>query len=870
VPIRADAGHRVPDGEPFRAIPRPRVLARLADAARFRVGVVVAPAGYGKSVAVHQFAATAGSSVLYDVPADASALVAFVRGFARALEPVAPTFGASLASALAGTRDSEERGRDLASWAAAHVRELRTLIVLDDLHNGEHDPEIARFVAALVDLTKGGPRWLISTRNEQQLPLASWVAYGVADVPVGTGDLRFTVDEARASARAMGTAVEDEELERLVALVDGWPAALTFAFRISARASDLGAVPDAERHVVYRYMAEQVWASLRERTRTFLAIASFLPRIETRSLAAAGFEDAAAIVAALSERVAFIGELAPGVFKLHDLFRDFVQHQLNSRPGDALRDAEIAAARLLERMNCAGDALERYVHAGAVPDIERVLAEQNFTLIDTGSYDVAERALRALPAHVSAASPRVLAVRAAVEDMYGRTEQAERWYRTALDRLPPEDAAFAAAVATRYAVIVFQREGLDAIPVLETLLERADLRVPERASVAAMLASTYALAGRHDEARALIARAMEQAEFGDPRVRALLYGRAAVVAFYAGDEDAVESNAMEARRSFDALGDYAGSARFSTSLLAMHGQAGRLPETARVAADVAAYAQKAGDPKLRTIALRVLMNVEAEAGNGERVEEIEREIAALSYRGPFAVISYLVAKVLQLGWAGRFAEAESLMSRADDRSFTHSQDRLRFALLAALRWKTGSGPEALEALRRYAAAVKADDESVSAFAYTRGVAARYAVLAEALVNRTSAARKALSALRPMTPFLAAFDEFLRALLERDDAQAERSLGRMRDAGSAGTARFLENLAGDHFPARRSDGADAPLTAAESQVLAAMARGLGNQAIADTQGRTLNTVRSHVSSILRKLHCGSRGEAVAAARRRGLV
>jgi DNA-binding NarL/FixJ family response regulator len=61
-----------------------------------------------------------------------------------------------------------------------------------------------------------------------------------------------------------------------------------------------------------------------------------------------------------------------------------------------------------------------------------------------------------------------------------------------------------------------------------------------------------------------------------------------------------------------------------------------------------------------------------------------------------------------------------------------------------------------------------------------------------------------------------------------------------------------------------------LTPVELQVLHSMSQGLGNQAIADDQKRTVNTVRTHVSSILRKLGCTSRGEAVAAARRQGLV
>jgi DNA-binding CsgD family transcriptional regulator len=50
----------------------------------------------------------------------------------------------------------------------------------------------------------------------------------------------------------------------------------------------------------------------------------------------------------------------------------------------------------------------------------------------------------------------------------------------------------------------------------------------------------------------------------------------------------------------------------------------------------------------------------------------------------------------------------------------------------------------------------------------------------------------------------------------------------------------------------------------------MAGGMSNKAIADEQRRTINTVRTHVSSILRKLGSESRGEAVATGRRLGLL
>jgi DNA-binding NarL/FixJ family response regulator len=62
----------------------------------------------------------------------------------------------------------------------------------------------------------------------------------------------------------------------------------------------------------------------------------------------------------------------------------------------------------------------------------------------------------------------------------------------------------------------------------------------------------------------------------------------------------------------------------------------------------------------------------------------------------------------------------------------------------------------------------------------------------------------------------------------------------------------------------------PLSQRESDVLALMAEGLGNAAIADRLVVGLETVRTHVAAVLRKLGARDRTHAVVLAYSRGLV
>lgn len=65
-------------------------------------------------------------------------------------------------------------------------------------------------------------------------------------------------------------------------------------------------------------------------------------------------------------------------------------------------------------------------------------------------------------------------------------------------------------------------------------------------------------------------------------------------------------------------------------------------------------------------------------------------------------------------------------------------------------------------------------------------------------------------------------------------------------------------------------ADNPLSAREFEVLGQLARGLGNAEIALRLQLSVETVRTHVRRILRKLNATNRSHAVASALRRGLV
>ena len=81
---------------------------------------------------------------------------------------------------------------------------------------------------------------------------------------------------------------------------------------------------------------------------------------------------------------------------------------------------------------------------------------------------------------------------------------------------------------------------------------------------------------------------------------------------------------------------------------------------------------------------------------------------------------------------------------------------------------------------------------------------------------------------------------------------------------------VRDLVADVHPEPAVAGEAERLTPREQEILRLLAQGKPNKAIAELLGVSDQTVKSHVSAILAKLHAQSRTEAVAIAARRGLV
>jgi ATP/maltotriose-dependent transcriptional regulator MalT len=854
---------------PFRPIERPRVYERLLAAAEYRITTIVAPAGFGKSVALRQFVRRRPSCVLYEVARESKTLLQFVRGFCDAFASYRPGLRAALRTAFEGTATSSARGRDLGNWAAVHLRDLKATIVLDNLEVSNDDPEISQYLTTVIEHTRAQMHWLLASREPLALPIASWLAYHEAGIGLDQDDLRFTLDEARASATGAGISISEYDLATVFRLTGGWPAALTFAFWAAMKARDAQSLTDETREMVYQYLAEQVWSSLDAELQGFLAVAAFLPWIDQAFAEAFGGDQPARLIDRLRSRIGLLTTREVGVYELHDLFRTFIERTISNRSNIQVHDARLRAAQILENNNLYAEAIDAYVNAGAHDALARLLNERNVTLLDSGHYDVAMRALRNIrPSSFRLAG--VLYLKAAIEESQGHIRRAEALYARALSKAP-DNVSLRASISCRYSLLLYQQGRTDGIALLDELAGRSDLSESDRTDVTGSLAVLAAYLGDQARATALMDSALALAETADDQLRARTYGRASTVSFFAGDEEALQGFASEAAHIAESCSLYSLAARVYTSLSAQYTAAGRIGLASAYAERIVASAEKAGDPQLRARGLGELMALEAELGNEDRLLSAEKELGAIGYHGPNGLFGLLVARAMSLLWNARFEDAADFLSRVREGSLPWHQHRVQTSLLAVAYAASGNQSLALRALAAYDLCVSRDTDTHTVFVRPRELGLRYAILAALILGERSIARRLKLKAPPVDANFSSFEGFddaLSALRCHSRRKLEAALASMRTASQSGIARLIAATTLTSFDVDITP--EVRLTAAEAAILRSLAEGLTNKAIADAQGRTVNTIRTHVASILRKLRCETRGEAVAAARRVGYV
>ena len=437
-------------------IDRPRIL-RVLDAGEHpALTLVVAPAGYGKTIAVRAWCASRDAPLAW-VTLDASdndpvRLWTYV---ATSVDRIREGLGRGALRRLRTPGAPIEAAIDeLMNGIAALGREL--VVVLDELETVSDAASLASIDYA-VDRLPGNLRLVLVARSDPALRIARLRVRG-ALVELRAGDLAFTAREVRAF---LGHRTElrlgDAELEMLRERTEGWPAAVELAalwLRDQVDPEHTVREFRGDHRFVAEFLTHEVLDALDDDVRSFLLRASVLGRF-TAELCNTVLDrsDSAAILTRLERSNLFVARLEHGGwYRVHPLFAEYAAFRL-AEEGDPKASTSIhrRAADWFVSQGLPVDAASHAAAAGDLDLVARLLVQYQLALIRGGGAGTLLRWVEALPEEQLLDHPELAAGAATAATMLGRrTVERHRFLaladRAAVER-PERSGAYAQAIA---------------------------------------------------------------------------------------------------------------------------------------------------------------------------------------------------------------------------------------------------------------------------------------------------------------------------------------------------------------------------------------------------------------------------------------
>jgi LuxR family maltose regulon positive regulatory protein len=410
---------------------RPRLADRLAQAHGGELTLVCAPAGFGKTALLADWARRDPRPVAWLSLDDAdNDPTRFWRHAAAALDGVRPGVAHHVAALLGGLQPTSFQAvvTTLVNELAGVAEEA--VLVLDDYHLIQA-PQVHQSLEFLLEHLPAQVRLVLASRADPPLPLARLRARGLLS-ELRERDLRFTPQEAAELLRtAVGPELPVAAVAVLAARTEGWVAGLQLAALSLQGRTDVAAFVagfSGSHRYVLDYLAEEVLDRQPQPLRGFLLETSVLERLcGPLCEAVTGRADSQALLEQVERANLFLLPLdeVRGWWRYHHLFADLLRARLAREQPERLPVLHRTAAAWCEQHGLIDDAIRHALAAGEMAWVARLI-EQHFDAMAWRSEDVTlRRWLHALPPELVRSRPRLCLAQAYGAILSGRLEAAE-------------------------------------------------------------------------------------------------------------------------------------------------------------------------------------------------------------------------------------------------------------------------------------------------------------------------------------------------------------------------------------------------------------------------------------------------------------
>ncbi|MFH0518910.1 LuxR C-terminal-related transcriptional regulator [Streptomyces sp. M41] len=865
---------------PGTFVRRERLVEQLAEGAHSPLTLVGGPAGAGKTLLVADWVQVHGPGAFawLTVEPEDSAPGVFWSYVLHAFRHHGVDLPDSIGSpARPGEVDHSLLAR-LAAWL--NGRDSQVVLVLDDFDRVAGCAEVADGLQFVLRHAGDGLRLVIISRTEPLLPLHRYRAAGEL-VDIRAGDLAFRAEETAALVDRHGLPLSDDAARVLTERTEGWAAGLRLCTLAAQRAADPESfLRDFEpgHSTVADFLLGEVLRVHPAETQDLLLRTSILEETHPElANALTGRDDAEPILEGLQRANAFVEPIGHSWYRLHPLFAEILRVHLGVRHPGLEPELHRTAAKWLSRAGLLDEALP---HAADAGDWELAATEFiGHLAIGRLRTGLSAERLDGLFARMTpeTSGPASDLVRAARELTRHDVERGAAHLRRAEDNLPVDDGRDAAAMRFSCALLrVLAARVAGSAELAETAageVAEAEHALPadqleQRPELTALmltdLGSAQLWAGRFAAARSTLSVAVQSAEGPSTAlVRHEALGRLALIELLHGRPGQAEAHARRATAEAEHSGlpvpDRTGMAQLVLAAVAIDRDE---LTAAQNHLELAAVTSAAARDPIVGVELAILRSRLLCAKGDSRaalsaLDDLAGGPAVLAEPSPW--VSDRIAMATAAAYLAD-GDPKAAVKVFEDHGPPGPHGTESLVAEARARVAAGESERALHILDSL------PDLSDPGPAIDVRVVLTRAQAVDALGESGAAERlvlRALSAARPhqlRRPFLEG-GPWLRRLLRRPALGQGQTWLTDTLAGRPAVARSRQEPAG-----LRPE----PLSAREHDVLERLAELMSTEEVAADLHLSVNTVKTHLKSIYRKLDATRRGEAVRRARELGML
>jgi len=416
---------------------RKRLLDVLSDLLDYRLIIIAAPAGYGKTSLLvdfaHQFEWPVCWFALEPIDID---LARFLTHFIYSIQQQFPEFGNTSIQVLENMNGDQINTDFLITTITNEIFEHITehfIVVLDDYHLLKSSPKIDQFLSDFIQRADENCHIAITSRKLLSLPDLPLMVARSQVGGLSADELAFQHDEIlQLYNQTFGHSITSAEAYTLEKTTEGWITGLLLTSKTLrsgmggadrvARTSGIG---------LYDYLAQQVLEQQPNNIQDFLLNSSILEEFNSEMCNAVigkalnQEENWSYLMHHVVQNNLFTIPLGEDSLWLryHHLFRDFLQALIQKkRPGDA-RKLQIELAAYHKQNSDFERVFEIYRSLGDVEKISRLLREIGSTFIAKGQIQKLSDWLHEISDESIAKDPKLLSLRASVAVNRGQLQQ---------------------------------------------------------------------------------------------------------------------------------------------------------------------------------------------------------------------------------------------------------------------------------------------------------------------------------------------------------------------------------------------------------------------------------------------------------------